>query len=83
MARSTKKVSREIPAVAPTRRDKAPSPIMAPSAVSAVLTDDQRRRMIAEAAYYRAERRGFIGGSPEQDWIEAEAEIDRVLQPIP
>jgi hypothetical protein len=39
------------------------------------LSDDRRRR-IAEAAYYRAERRGFAGGSEADDWLEAEKEID-------
>jgi hypothetical protein len=41
----------------------------------------QRLVMIAEAAYYRAERRGFCGGPEEatRDWLEAEAEIDAVL----
>jgi len=33
---------------------------------------DARRRLIAECAYLRAERRGFMWGSPEQDWLEAE-----------
>ena len=36
----------------------------------------QRERMIAEAAYYRAEQRRFEGGDPLQDWLEAQAEID-------
>ncbi|TCV85389.1 DUF2934 domain-containing protein [Sulfurirhabdus autotrophica] len=40
---------------------------------------EQRYRMIAEAAYYRAEKRGFEGGNSAQDWIEAEAEITRLL----
>jgi hypothetical protein len=40
---------------------------------------NERRRMIAEAAYYRAMRRGFVGGSPEGDWLEAEAEIVALL----
>jgi hypothetical protein len=31
--------------------------------------------MIATAAYYRAEKRGFDGGSAEEDWYEAEAEL--------
>ncbi|MBL8529882.1 MAG: DUF2934 domain-containing protein [Burkholderiales bacterium] len=37
--------------------------------------------MIAQAAYYRAERRGFAGdeGERQQDWLEAEAEIDRAI----
>lgn len=33
------------------------------------------RRQIAEAAYYKAERRGFAPGGEEQDWLEAEAEL--------
>jgi hypothetical protein len=35
--------------------------------------------MIAEAAYFRAEHRAFLGGSLEQDWLESEAEIDKLL----
>lgn len=37
----------------------------------------RRRARIAEAAYYRAEKRGFAPGGEDQDWLEAEAEIDR------
>jgi aminoglycoside phosphotransferase family enzyme len=40
----------------------------------------QRRQMIAEAAYFRAERRGFNGGDPLRDWCEAEAEVDAQLR---
>jgi hypothetical protein len=36
-----------------------------------------RQQMIAEAAYARWERRGFTHGGDLQDWLEAEAEIDR------
>lgn len=43
------------------------------------VTPEQRYRMICDAAYYRAERRGFIGGDPAQDWIDAELEIDQLL----
>ena len=46
--------------------------------VSAV-TPEQRNRMICDAAYYRAEQRGFIGGSAEQDWRDAETEVDQKL----
>ena len=35
-------------------------------------TAEQIATMIAEAAYYKAEHRGFAGGNPEQDWWEAE-----------
>lgn len=43
------------------------------------ITPAERNRMIAETAYYRAERRGFQGGDPVQDWLDAEAEINRIL----
>ena len=33
------------------------------------------RQSIAEAAYYRAERRGFEAGNEIDDWLAAEAEI--------
>lgn len=44
------------------------------------ISPEQWRVMVAEAAYYRAQRRGFDGGSPEQDWFEAEEEIRRSLE---
>jgi len=43
------------------------------------VTAEERYRMIAEAAYFRAEKRGFVGGDIAEDWIQAEAEIDRSL----
>jgi hypothetical protein len=39
----------------------------------------ERQRLIAEAAYLMAERRGFEEGDPAQDWINAEEEINRKL----
>jgi len=35
--------------------------------------------MVAVAAYYRALERGFQGGDPVADWLQAEAEIDLML----
>jgi hypothetical protein len=42
----------------------------------------ERQRWIAEAAYYRAEHRGFSGGDPVEDWLAAEAEIDQKLSSV-
>lgn len=36
------------------------------------------QQMIAEAAYYRAQARGFAPGRELDDWLEAEAEVDTV-----
>jgi hypothetical protein len=38
-----------------------------------------RHAMITEAAYYRAQRRGFAPGHELDDWLAAEIEIDEVL----
>ena len=40
----------------------------------------QRHTMIAEAAYFRAERRGFERGHELEDWLGAEAELERALR---
>jgi len=42
--------------------------------------DGARHAMIAQAAYFRAERRGFANGSELNDWLEAEREIARMLE---
>jgi len=46
------------------------------------ITPEERRGMIAEEAYLKAEGRGFQGGSSVQDWLEAEAEIDAILMQV-
>jgi len=48
-----------------------------PAPVSA----DMRRAMIAEAAYYIAEQRGFSDGREVEDWLLAEKQIDAGLPP--
>lgn len=53
---------------------KAPSTPAQPQ-----LDPELRRRMIETAAYFRAERRGFRAESEMVDWVEAEAEVDRLL----
>ncbi|MEJ2553670.1 MAG: DUF2934 domain-containing protein [Gammaproteobacteria bacterium] len=49
------------------------------AAPSQTVTPEERWRMVAEAAYLRAERRGFSGGNPTDDWLAAEAEIETLL----
>jgi hypothetical protein len=36
----------------------------------------ERRQRIAEAAYYKAQERGFAPGNEELDWLEAEKELE-------
>lgn len=57
-----------------------PAPATAGKPSRITVSEDARRAMIAEAAYLRAERRGFMPGSEEEDWLAAEAEVDALLK---
>ena len=52
--------------------DKAPR---GRSVSAHAITPEALYRLIAVAAYYRAERRGFEPGGELQDWLNAEAEV--------
>ncbi|KAF0203024.1 MAG: hypothetical protein FD173_1879 [Gallionellaceae bacterium] len=63
-----------------TKPTKAPAVKKATAKKKEVsVSPEHRYHMIATAAYYRAEHRGFAGGYEMQDWISAEAEIDAQL----
>ena len=51
------------------KRKAAPVPV----------STEQRRQLIAEAAYFRALSRGFEDGDPVADWLDAEREVDKSL----
>ena len=38
-----------------------------------------RAALIAEVAYFKAQSRGFEPGHEEEDWLAAEAEVDKQL----
>lgn len=65
------KAAAAAPAPAAKKTPSKPSKMM--------ITSEERQRMIAEAAYYIAEKRGFQGGNCDQDWLEAAAQIDRII----
>jgi hypothetical protein len=43
------------------------------------ITPEERWKMVAIAAYHKAEKRGFAPGNELQDWTESEKEIDLLL----
>ncbi len=45
------------------------------------ISAEERWRMVATAAYHRAEKRGFEPGHETKDWMAAEKEIDAILKP--
>jgi hypothetical protein len=64
------KVRRTIdpPPSRPLSSDPRPEP-------ESVWDDEVRWALIAENAYYRAERRGFLPGAELDDWLAAEQEV--------
>jgi 4-alpha-glucanotransferase len=52
---------------------------LSPSCTPAELPPQERREMVAVAAYYLAEQRGFAPGKDVDDWLRAEQYIDAML----
>ncbi len=75
--------ARQLAAAQDTRQEPWGTPMAGHSRYSriaeAVLERDVRHEMIAHAAYYRAQRRGFAPGHELEDWLAAEAEVDTGL----
>lgn len=70
----------KIPAqTAPAAAPATPAPAKTPAKNASAVTREERHRMIAEAAYYIALRKGFQS-DPRANWLEAEAEIDARLK---
>ena len=75
---------REKNPTAPTTRKRAPRKATsrvepAISRITPFVDPQQRAALIAEAAYFRAEKRGFEPGHETADWLAAEAEVDASL----
>lgn len=71
---AVKTASRKTPAKKSTVRKTPPAGILLP------VSHEERWRMVAEAAYYIAQRRGFVGGDANADWLAAEAQVDEKLR---
>lgn len=63
-----------------TRLSKSEERILANQVLNSAEPVD-RQEMIATAAYFRAEKRGFTGNEIDalRDWLEAEREVDSEL----
>jgi|HubBroStandDraft_1064217.scaffolds.fasta_scaffold967495_1 hypothetical protein len=71
--RSTAKTA-DTKSARPTRSQAVDAATPAP-----VIDPEQRRALIAQAAYLRAERRNFAPGFEQDDWLSAESEVDTLL----
>ncbi len=45
-----------------------------------MVSADERRKLVGEAAYFIAQKRGFVGGNPVHDWLLAEKQVDETLR---
>ena len=63
-----------------TSQAAKPSSVANKATGKSTVAPEERYKMIAAAAYLRAERRGFTSGRALNDWIEAEAEIDAMIK---
>ena len=75
---------REKSPTTPTPRKRAPrkaSVVVSAGAptFSQFVGPEQRAGLIAEAAFFRAEKRGFAPGHEVEDWLAAESEVDSKL----
>jgi len=43
------------------------------------LSDHDRKKMVAEAAYYIAQQRGFADGHAMDDWLAAEDKVNKLI----
>jgi hypothetical protein len=64
---------------APKAAPKTAKPSGFSNTARADISPDELRKLISEAAYYRAKQRGFTPGHELEDWIQAEAEVIRRL----
>ena len=67
-----------------TPRKRAPRKKVAPAGAGTptfgqFVGPEQRAALIAEAAFFRAEKRGFAPGHEVEDWLAAESEVDAKL----
>jgi Protein of unknown function (DUF2934) len=69
-----RKTSRKPASVTPKPDTRGARPLSTNN-VRAEASPEEIRRLIAEAAYYRAQERGFEPGHELDDWIEAESEV--------
>ncbi len=69
------------PAV-PTAKVEVPAakPVLPTPSTGKIPAPAERTKMIAEAAYYLAQKRGFSHGHDLSDWVAAEKQVEALLK---
>lgn len=63
------------PAAKPAAKPASQPPTPFTSNARAEVSPEELRKLISDAAYFRAKQRGFAPGYELEDWIQAEAEV--------
>jgi len=82
---SKKKVAKKVSAKKATTTKKVASKATATKVTASkqktpVISDEERRMMIAVHAYYKWEQAGFPGDQDWQHWLDAEKEVEQMLK---
>jgi hypothetical protein len=75
---ATKKVVKK--AAAKKAAPKAEPKVRASKQKKSVISDEEKRMMVAMQAYYKWEKAGFPGGQDWQHWLEAEKEVEEMFK---
>ena len=78
----TAKSTAPTPSATAAQKATATKPAATAAAVAVAkptLSPAERRKMIAETAYYLAQKRGFTGGNELSDWMAAEKQVDTLV----
>jgi hypothetical protein len=73
-SKERRKNFRQVAQVTP-KPDSGSASMPTSGGVRAQVASEDTRRQIAEAAYFRAQERGFEPGHELEDWVEAESEV--------
>lgn len=89
MATNTNKPQEKLAPVSPKKKIKEETPATSPDSSSSSKTlrkttkrhpDVDQHHLIAEAAYFIAEQRGFTNGNCEDDWYKAERFVENSMK---
>ncbi len=75
-----KTVSKKVTPKKASPKKKAVRKVTASTGKKPVISNDQKRMMIAMHAYYKWEKAGFPGGQDWHHWLEAEREVEDMLK---
>lgn len=76
------RAKKEVSAVVAESKPTKPRKVAAKKSAKMQVTPEQRYEMVATAAYFIAEKRGFHHGYDHDDWLAAEIEVDAKIELI-